>query len=29
MIGRPDGSGDPVYGRRFQIDAVPGIPGEG
>ncbi|GLI22788.1 thiol oxidoreductase [Xanthobacter flavus] len=29
MIGRPDGTGDPVYGRRFQIDAVPGIPGEG
>ncbi|QRG04865.1 thiol oxidoreductase [Xanthobacter dioxanivorans] len=29
MIARPDGSGDPVYGRRFQIDAVPGIPAEG
>lgn len=29
MIARPDGSGDPVYGRRFQIDAVPGIPPEG
>lgn len=29
MLGRPDGSGDPIYGRRFQIDAVPGIPGEG
>lgn len=29
MIARPDGRGDPVYGRRFQIDAVPGIPSEG
>ncbi|MFG1317722.1 di-heme oxidoredictase family protein [Xanthobacter autotrophicus] len=29
MIARPDGSSDPVYGRRFQIDAVPGIPPEG
>ncbi|MFG1478057.1 di-heme oxidoredictase family protein [Xanthobacter sp. V4C-4] len=29
MIGRADGSGDPVYGRRMQIDAVPGLPPEG
>lgn len=29
MIGRPDGTGDPVYGRRLQIDAVPGVPPEG
>jgi len=29
VIARPDGSGDPVYGHRFQIDAVPGIPPEG
>ncbi|MFG1347316.1 di-heme oxidoredictase family protein [Xanthobacter autotrophicus DSM 431] len=29
VIARPDGSGDPVYGKRFQIDAVPGIPPEG
>lgn len=29
MIGRPDGSADPVYGRRLQIDAVPGLTAEG
>lgn len=29
VIARPDGSGDPVYGHRFQIDAVPGIAAEG
>lgn len=29
VIARPDGSGDPVYGKRFQIDAVPGLPPEG
>ncbi|MDI4663760.1 thiol oxidoreductase [Xanthobacter autotrophicus] len=29
VIAQPDGSGDPVYGRRFQIDVVPGIPPEG
>lgn len=29
MIARPDGSGDPVYGRRLQIDAVPGFRPEG
>lgn len=28
-IGQPDGSGDPVYGRRFQVDAVPGLTPEG
>ncbi len=28
-LGRPDGSGDPVYGRRLQIDAVPGLKPEG
>lgn len=29
MIARPDGSGDPVYGRRLQIDAAPGFRPEG
>ena len=29
VLGRPDGSGDPVYGRRLQIDAVPGLKPEG
>ncbi|MEW6254621.1 MAG: di-heme oxidoredictase family protein [Pseudomonadota bacterium] len=29
VLGRPDGSGDPVYGRRLQIDAVPGLTPEG
>ncbi|WP_374306208.1 di-heme oxidoredictase family protein [Methylocella sp.] len=29
MIGRADGSGDPVYGHRLQIDAAPGISPEG
>jgi len=29
MIGRKDGTGDPVYGRRLQIDAVPGLKPEG
>ena len=29
MIARPDGSGDPVYGRRLQIDAAPGFHPEG
>ncbi|MEP9349892.1 di-heme oxidoredictase family protein [Xanthobacter sp. KR7-225] len=29
MIGAPDGAGDPVYGRRLQIDAAPGIRAEG
>lgn len=29
MVGQPDGKGDPVYGRRLQIDAVPGIAPEG
>ncbi|MFS8039185.1 di-heme oxidoredictase family protein [Xanthobacter sp. AM11] len=29
MIARPDGTADPVYGRRFQIDAAPGIAPEG
>ena len=24
-LARPDGSGDPVYGRRLQVDAAPGI----
>lgn len=29
MIGQADGAADPVYGRRLQIDAVPGLPPEG
>lgn len=29
MIGTPQGQGDPVYGRRLQIDAVPGLKAEG
>ncbi len=29
VLGRADGSGDPVYGRRLQIDAVPGLRPEG
>ena len=29
VLARPDGSGDPVYGRRLQIDAVPGLTPEG
>ena len=29
FLGRPDGSPDPVYGRRMQIDAVPGLRPEG
>lgn len=29
VLGRPDGSGDPIYGRRLQIDAVPGLKPEG
>lgn len=29
VLGRPDGSGDPVYGRRLQIDAVQGLTPEG
>lgn len=29
VLGQPDGSGDPVYGRRLQIDAVPGLTPEG
>lgn len=29
MIARPDGTGDPVYGRRLQIDAAPGFRPEG
>jgi CxxC motif-containing protein (DUF1111 family) len=29
MIGAPDGAGDPVYGRRLQIDAAPGLRAEG
>lgn len=29
MIGRADGSGDPVYGHRLQTDAAPGISPEG
>ncbi|MFG1391442.1 di-heme oxidoredictase family protein [Xanthobacter agilis] len=29
MIGQPDGAADPVYGRRLQIDAVPGLTAEG
>lgn len=29
MIGAPDGSGDPVYGRRLQLDAIPGLAPEG
>ncbi|MEW6122327.1 MAG: di-heme oxidoredictase family protein [Pseudomonadota bacterium] len=28
-LGRPDGAGDPVYGRRLQIDAVQGLTPEG
>lgn len=29
VLARPDGSGDPVYGRRLQLDAVPGLTPEG
>ncbi len=29
VLGQPDGAGDPVYGRRLQIDAVPGLTPEG
>ncbi len=29
VLARPDGSGDPVYGRRLQIDAVPSLKAEG
>jgi len=29
VLARPDGSGDPVYGRRLQIDAALGLPPEG
>ncbi len=29
MIGQADGAADPVYGRRLQIDAVPGLVAEG
>lgn len=29
MIGQKDGAADPVYGRRLQIDAVPGLTAEG
>ncbi|GGF59227.1 thiol oxidoreductase [Azorhizobium oxalatiphilum] len=29
MLAQADGSGDPVYGRRLQIDAVPGLKPEG
>lgn len=29
VLGRHDGSGDPVYGRRLQIDAAPGLTPEG
>lgn len=29
MIGQKDGTGDPIYGRRLQIDAVPGLKAEG
>lgn len=29
MIGQADGAADPVYGRRLQIDAVPGLAPEG
>lgn len=29
MIGQPDGAQDPVYGRRLQIDAIPGLKAEG
>ncbi|WP_234052972.1 MULTISPECIES: di-heme oxidoredictase family protein [unclassified Xanthobacter] len=29
MIGQPDGAADPIYGRRLQIDAVPGLTAEG
>lgn len=29
VLGQPDGTGDPVYGRRLQIDAVQGLVPEG
>ncbi|MGQ3676468.1 di-heme oxidoredictase family protein [Xanthobacter sp. TB0139] len=29
MIGQPNGAPDPIYGRRLQIDAIPGLKAEG
>ncbi|QTL03886.1 thiol oxidoreductase [Aquabacter sp. L1I39] len=29
VLGQPGGGGDPVYGRRLQIDAIPGLRPEG
>ncbi|MDE1569832.1 di-heme oxidoredictase family protein [Aquabacter sp. P-9] len=29
VLGQPGGAGDPVYGRRLQIDAIPGLRPEG
>ncbi|MGU3496264.1 di-heme oxidoredictase family protein [Xanthobacteraceae bacterium A53D] len=29
VLAQADGRGDPIYGRRLQIDAVPGVPPEG